>query len=168
MKTMITLSAIPGTGKSTWSKRFVAKHPNTVVVSSDELRLELFGAVNNFDHEKEIWITFTDRLNKASEIDGVYAIADATNLKNIHRAYYAKATPGFDKHILVIFKIDPEISKKQNKQRSGDRIVPDYAMERLIAEYEEPNDEVKSLYDKIVYITEKELYSPNPEDIDLD
>lgn len=167
MKTMILLSAIPGSGKSTWSRRFVDKHPNTVIVSSDELRLELFGAVNNFDHEKEIWITFVERLNKASEIDGIYAIGDATNLKNIHRAFYAKSTPGFDKHVLVIFKIDPEISKKQNKQRDPSRIVPDYAMERLINEYEEPNDEVKSLFDKIIYITEKELYGPNPEDIDI-
>ena len=40
-------------------------------------------------------------------------------------------------------------------------------MERLINEYEEPNDEVKSLFDKIIYITEKELYGPNPEDIDI-
>lgn len=167
MKTMILLSAIPGSGKSTWSRRFVNKHPNTVVVSSDELRLELFGAVNNFDHEKEIWITFVDRLNAASKQDDIYAIGDATNLRNIHRAFYARSTPGFDKHVLVIFKIDPEISKKQNKMRSGDRVVPDHAMERLINEYEEPNDEVKSLYDKIIYITEKELYGPNSEDIGI-
>lgn len=167
MKTLILLSAIPGSGKSTWSKRFIAKHPNTVIVSSDELRLELFGRVNNFDHEKEIWITFVKRLNEASNIDNVYAIADATNLRNIHRAFYAESTPGFDQHVLVIFKIDPEISKKQNKMRTGDRVVPDYAMERLIKEYEEPNDEVKELYDKIIYITEKELYGPNPEDIGI-
>lgn len=167
MKTMILLSAIPGSGKSTWAKRFQAKHPNTHIISSDELRLELYGAVNNFQHEKEIWDTFVKRLNELSTQDDVFAIADATNLKNIHRAFYARSTPNFDRHILLIFQVDPELCKKQNKMRDGDRVVPDYAMERLIAEYQEPNDEVKSLYDKIIYIHEDQLYGDNPEDIDL-
>ena len=162
---MILLSAIPGSGKSTWAKRFSQSHKNTHIVSSDELRLELFGAVNNFDHEKDIWITFVQRLNDLSKLDDVYAIADATNLKNIHRAFYARQTPGFDRHILLIFKIDPEICRKQNKMREGARVVPDYAMDRLIAEYQEPDDEVKSLFDKIVYVTADELYGENADKI---
>ena len=165
MKTMILLSAIPGSGKSTWAKAFCKSHKNAHIVSSDELRLELFGAVNNFDHEKDIWITLVQRLNALSEMDDVYAIGDATNLKNIHRAFYARQTPGFDRHILLIFKVDPEIARRQNKMREGARIVPDYAMDRLIDEYQDPDDEVRSLYDKVVIVSAEELYTKSADEI---
>ena len=55
MRTFILLSAIPGCGKSTWAKRYASEHPNTHIVSSDEIRRTHFGAVNNFDHDKETW-----------------------------------------------------------------------------------------------------------------
>lgn len=164
---MVLLSAIPGSGKSTWAKRFAETHHNTHIISSDELRLELYGSVINFDHEKEIWDTFVTRLNDLSRLDDVYAIADATNLKNMHRVFYAKSTPGFDRHVLVIFKISPDICHRQNKLREGDRVVPEHAMQRLINEYQEPDEEVKKLYDKIIYIDEAKLYSENPTDIGI-
>ena len=36
--------------------------------------------------------------------------------------------------------------------RSKERVVPEYAMDKLIAEWEDVSEEVKNLYDEVVYI----------------
>ena len=62
MKTFILLAAVAGCGKSTWANNFKKDHPNTFIVSSDELRKELGGDYQNFDHEKEVWELFFSRI----------------------------------------------------------------------------------------------------------
>lgn len=152
---MIVLSALPGSGKSTWSNKFSAEHKNTHVISSDEIRKEFFGAVNCFKDEALVWQTFLDRLNSYVDSDeDVYVIADATNLQNKFREYYHEMTPGYDKHILVLFDIPYEICLLQNKMRSPDRIVPDHAMERLRREMEAPSEKVIELYDEVIHVTD--------------
>lgn len=152
MKTCIILSAIPGSGKSTWAKKFQAEHPHTHIVSSDELRLELYGSVTNFEHEKEVWATFLTRLQDFSSEDDVYGIADATCLQNQFRVFYYKNTPNYDRHILVLFDTPWNTCLKQNKMREEERVLPYAAMEKLKKEYEEPSEEVKALYDEIMVI----------------
>ena len=100
-----------------------------------------------------VWKTFQDRLNQYGAMyEDSTVIADATNLQNKYRKMYFDATPGFDKHILVIFDIPFDIARKQNKMRSKERVVPEYAMDKLIAEWEDVSEEVKNLYDEVVYI----------------
>lgn len=152
---MIVLSALPGSGKSTWSNKFSAEHKNTHIISSDEIRKEFFGSVSCFKNEPLVWQTFLDRLNSYSNSeDDVYVIADATNLQNKYRKYYHEMTPGYDKHILVLFDIPYEICLLQNKMRSADRVVPEHAMERLRREMQEPSKEVIELYDEVIRVTD--------------
>ena len=153
---MIVLSALPGSGKSTWSRKFVEEHKNTHVVSSDDIRKEFFGKINCFDNEPLVWKTFLDRLNYPYDDsnEDVYVIADATNLQNKFREYYNVNTPGFDKHVLVLFDIPYEICLIQNKMRDSEKIVPETAMEKLRKEMEEPSDEVIKLYDEVIHVTE--------------
>lgn len=147
------LSALPGSGKSTWARAYKERHPNTYIVASDEIRLECFGKVNDFHDESFIWKTYLDRINEygASSSD-VTVIADATNLQNKYRRFYFENTPGFDRHILVYFDIPYEICCRQNKMRDSDRIVPDYAMEKLYRELELPDQETVALYDEYLVI----------------
>jgi predicted kinase len=96
MRTLIVLSAIPGSGKSTWAKKYQKEHANTFIVSSDEIRLEFFGAVNDFRDERRVWDTFLERLNHYAEtMADVTVIADATNLQNKYRRMYAELTPKY-------------------------------------------------------------------------
>jgi predicted kinase len=153
MRTFILLSAIPGAGKSTWARAYQAKHENTFIVSSDEIRKQKFGAVNNFQHEAEVWKLFLDTMNHYAEtMEDVTVIADATNLQNKFREYYCKNTPKFDKHILVLFDIPYEICLIQNQMRTNDRIVPLQAMEKLQAEFEFPSPEVLEMYDQYIMV----------------
>ncbi len=153
MKTFILLSAIPGSGKSTWARKYQELHPNTHIVSSDEIRLTLWGKPNDFRDEKKVWDTFLETINDyAAKEEQVTVIADATNLQNKYREMYFKATPSFDRHVLVLFKIPFEVCQMQNKMRAKDRIVPDAAMEKLKAEYEDPSDEIIAMYDEFIEI----------------
>ena len=149
------LSAIPGSGKSTWARKYASKHPHTVIISSDEIRVELFGKVNDFRDEKLVWETYLNRLNESYDIaDDVTVIADATNLQNRDRKYYHDMTPKFDRHVLVLFDVPYEICWIQNKMRTGDRVVPDAAMEKLRLEMEKPTPEILSLYDEVIVVTD--------------
>ena len=53
MKTLIMLSAMPGSGKSTWAKAYQEAHPHTLIVSSDEIRFELTGQTQDFLSKKK-------------------------------------------------------------------------------------------------------------------
>ena len=153
MKTFILLSAIPGAGKSTWAKIYQKEHPNTYIVSSDDVRTRVAGRVNCFDKEPLVWKTFLDEINNClSRADNVTVIGDSTNLQNKYRQFYHDATPAFDKHVLVIFKIPLEICQKQNKMRVDDRVVPPNAMKKLEAEWQDPTTEIISLYDELIVI----------------
>ena len=151
MRTMIILSAIPGSGKSTWARRYQAENPNTHIISSDELRKTLYGRVNNFEHEKDLWAHFLQSLN-SFEGDDVTVIADATNLTNAYRRYYLEQTPSYERHILVCFNIPFDICRFQNRQRENERVVPEDAMDKLIAEWETPNQETIDLFDEVIFV----------------
>lgn len=153
MRTLILLSAIPGSGKSTWAKKYKNEHENTYIVSSDGIREELFGTADCFVNEKLVWEIFEKRLNEhVDELKDLTVIADATHLSNNLRKMYHDLTPKFDRHVLIIFNIPFETSLKQNNMR--DRVVPLDVMERLRDEYEEPDETIKKIYDEIIYISD--------------
>ncbi len=155
MATLILLSAIPGSGKSTWAREYKKAHPKTYIVASDDVRQRVSGGVQNFEHEALVWETFLNDLNEhALDDDETTVIADATNLQNRYREYYCKETPGFRKHVLVLFDIPFEICMLQNKMRTQSRIVSDKAMESLREEFEYPTQEIIDLYDEYIVIDE--------------
>ena len=51
MKTLIILSAMPGSGKSTWAKNYQSEHPHTLVISSDQIRYEITGSLTDFSKQ---------------------------------------------------------------------------------------------------------------------
>ncbi len=151
MRNLIVLSAIPGSGKSTWAKKYQQEHKNVFIVSSDSIRKELFGSESSFENEGLVWETFKKRLNEHIEdMDDLTVIADATHLSNQLRKLYYDLTPKFDKHTLVIFDVPFEVALYQNSLR--ERKVPMQAMEKLKKEYELPSREIETLYDEIIYI----------------
>lgn len=153
MKTFILLSGVPGSGKSTWAKKYQELHPNTYIVSSDEIRLALWGKVDDFRDEKKVWQTYIDSINAHLKDEGsCTVIGDATNLQNKYRAMYRELTDGFDRHVLVNFKIPYEVCRLQNVMRPVSRVVPDQAMERLYKEYEDPTKEIIDSYDEYIEI----------------
>ena len=150
MKTLIVLSAMPGSGKSTWAKKYQEDHPHTLIVSSDQIRYEITGQLQDFSKQKEVWELFSLRIHEyAKTYDDVTVILDALNDLNCLREKYVKENPEFDKYELVVFPRTVEQIKYYNKQRSECSIVPDDQLEMLVNKWEEPSEEVIQLFDEI-------------------
>lgn len=153
MKTFILLSAIAGSGKSTWAEQYRLTHKNVFIVSSDGLRKELGGAYQNFEHEAEVWRRFYSDIEKYRDsMDDVTVIADSTNIINKFRILYGKNLTGFDKKILVLIKKSKEEILKANRLRNENRIVPDEAIERMCNNWEDPDEETLSYYDEVIVV----------------
>lgn len=150
MKTLIVLSAMPGSGKSTWAKKFQEEHPNTFIVSSDEIRFELTGQTQDFSKQKEVWELFSLRIHEyAQKHEDVIVILDALNDLNVLREKYVKDNPEFDRYELVLFPRTEEQIRFYNKQRNVESIVPDDQLEMLMNKWEEPSEEIIKLFDVI-------------------
>ena len=155
MKTLILLSAIPGSGKSTWAKKYQLTHPNVHIVASDDVREKVSGSAQNFDKEALVWETFLQDINDFTKVEGdCTVIADATNLQNRFRRHYYETTPDFDRHVLVVFNIPYDTCLRQNRMRHGSRVVPDKAMDSMREEFEVPTQEIIDLYDEYILIGE--------------
>ena len=153
MKTFILLSAVAGSGKSTWAEQYRLTHKNVFVVSSDALRKELTGEFSNLTHDKEMWKRFSKDIEKYRDAsEDVTVIADSTNILNKFRIFYGKTVTGFDKKILVVIKKNIETTLETNKLRSEDRIIPDKVIESMFDSWEEPDEETLSYFDEYIVI----------------
>lgn len=148
MKTLIMLSAIPASGKSTWAKAYQAEHPDTYVISSDQIRIDLTGCYDDRSRQNEVWQIYADKIHEYGKHENVTVILDALNDLNVLREKYVKENPEFDKYILVTFPSSPDRSRFLNSQREYDR-VPDDVLELLIDKFEEPTEQIKDLFDEI-------------------
>lgn len=150
MKTLIILSAMPGSGKSTWAKKYQEEHPNTFIVSSDAIRYEITGTTQDFSRQKEVWALFSSRIHEyAQKQDDVVVILDALNDLDVLRTKYVKENPEYDRYELVLFPRTREQIKFYNQQRATTSVVPDDQLEILMAKWEEPSPEVLSLFDEV-------------------
>ena len=153
MKTLIMLSAIPASGKSTWAKKFQATHENVVILNSDDIRMEVTGG-DYMDHsrQKEVWELFERRIHEYGQKENVTVILDALNDVNEVRLKYLTTTPEFDKKILVMFPSNYEKSQRLNGLRQKQFRVPEEILVQLVNKFEEPNEEVYNNVNEVWYI----------------
>ena len=153
MKTLIVLSAMPGSGKSTWAKQYQTEHSHTLIVSSDAIRYELTGQSQDFSKQKEVWELFSLRIHEyAQKYDDVTVILDALNDLNCLREKYVKENPEFDQYVLVLLPRTVEQIRYYNKERNFSQVVPDEQLEMLIQKWEEPTEDIKALFDKVIEV----------------
>lgn len=154
MKKIICLSAIAGSGKSTYAKHYKMNHTdeNVFIVSSDEIRLELTGKYDNLEHEEEVWDLYYKRINKyRDENENCTVIADCTNIYNKWRSLIAEI-PDFDQRILVILTKPLEMVLKNNRERDPKKFVPESAILSMYERWEMPDEETKKKYDNIIHL----------------
>ena len=153
MKTLIILSAIPASGKSTWAKDYASIHPDTYIVSSDEIRVELTQQFNDHSRQKEVWELFSLRIHEYAKKENATVILDALNDLNVLRQKYVLENPEFDKYVLVLFKKDADRSLKLNAMRDIDKQVPKEAMLALIDKFEDVDAKTAQMFDEIINVS---------------
>ena len=150
MKTLIMLSAVPAAGKSTWAREYRDSHPNTYIVSSDEVRMEICnGSFKDHSRQKEVWEEFERRIHEYGKIEDVTVILDALNDVNPVRLKYLTTTPEFEKKILVLFPTSLKKSQMLNGERLEDMQVPGDILVELYNKFEAPSQEVLDLVDEV-------------------
>ncbi|WP_244901969.1 AAA family ATPase [Phormidium tenue] len=125
---LLMLVGIPGSGKSTWARDFVLAHPRYRIVSTDNLRAQLYGDEAIQGDWLRIWQQVMTQWQQAiaaihqGELEGV--IYDATNARRRHRreAIAAACQTGFAPITLVWFDVPLSLAIERNRGRS--RQVP--------------------------------------------
>lgn len=147
MNKLIMLIGLPASGKSTWSSKYLECHENTELVSSDFIREEVFGDVNDQKHNGEVFNIVHKRVVSAIK-DGKDVILDATNLSRKRRIGFLKSIPDCLAEAIV-FAIPFELCCERNAAR--ERVVPQSAMERMYRSFQPPH--YAEGFDDIKYIT---------------
>lgn len=144
---------IPGCGKSTHARKMMEKDSSIVIVSSDAIRKELYGSEEDQSHNHEVFNEVFKR-TRAALANDLHVIVDSTNLSRKRRIAFLKQFNSCEKRATV-FAIPFEICCERNNSR--ERIVPQYAMDRMYRSFELPH--LAEGFDKINIITFDSLVS---------
>ena len=132
---------------------YQASHPNTIILSSDEVRKEVTGTYLDFTQQKKVWEVYESRIVEYGNKSGDFTlILDALNDLNVLRQKYAIMGAGFDKKVLVVIRKSFEMTAKKNKEREKDKWVPDDVLKALYEKFELPNQETIDMYDEYQFI----------------
>ena len=139
MPKLYMLIGISGSGKSTWAQNMATYSEREVIVcSSDDLRAELFGDVNEQGRNPELFEELHKRVINAL-IEDCIVCYDATNLSSKRRAAFLNLvrTKVADCQCeAIIFPVLPKVALERNAARK--RHVPEEVILRQIRQFEMP------------------------------
>ena len=124
---------LPGSGKSTYIEKY---YSNYHVHSSDAIREELSGDVNNQDINKQVFNTLHKRV-KNDLVAGYNVVYDATNISWKRRKAFLQELKNINCHKECILMATPfELCVQRNNER--DRVVPYFVIERMYKNFDIP------------------------------
>lgn len=156
MNKLVVLSGIPGSGKSYLTSTIrKVKGSHVYIVSSDKMRDLICGDPTDMSEDDLMWPMYYELGRVYSMDKNGIVIFDSTNIYKKHRFGAIQPIKGcFDEIDLVIFKIDRSVAANQNIQR--DYPVPPSVVEMMAKEFEEPDEEEKKFFKKILYIKSRD------------
>lgn len=130
---------LSGSGKSSIAKQIVENHPNTIIVSSDSIREEVFNNYEDQSHNEEVFKIFHKRIREGLE-NKSDVIADATNITMKSRRAILENVNGLNiKKIACILPKPFCECKKDNLDRNHP--VPDEVLDKQIRRFQIPFEE---------------------------
>ena len=142
---LILLVGIPGSGKTTYAEKYIQEHPNTVHLSSDKIREELWGNEATQGDNNEVFSLMQSRAIDALN-NGQSVVYDATNVTRKDRSYIITLCPKFAKiecHIIWA-PIETCIERDAIRERTVGKVVIDKMLKRFQAPFfDEGLDEIK-------------------------
>ena len=129
----IMVVGLPGSGKSTYIEKYFSSYN---VHSSDAIREELSGDVNNQDINKKVFDTLHKRV-KTDLAAGKSVVYDATNISWKRRKAFLQELRGLKCHKECILLATPfDLCVQRNNTR--DRVVPYFVIERMYKNFDIP------------------------------
>lgn len=132
---LIILCGIPGSGKSTYAKDYVERNQNTIHLSSDMTRRELYGDENIQGNPGEVFALMQKRaiesLNNGNDV-----LYDATNITRKDRSGIIGVCPKFAKIECHIIWAPIEVCIERDVKR--DRTVGKEVIDRMLKRFQAP------------------------------
>lgn len=126
---------LPCSGKSTISKSLAEKY-NAMVFSSDELRVEMFGDVNDQLHNQEVFNELHRRIKECLR-EGRNAVYDSCNISYKRRISFLSELKNIPCEKICILMATPfDVCLKRNSVR--ERKVPEYVIDRMYRNFDVP------------------------------
>lgn len=155
--TLIMLVGIPGSGKTTYAKKYIRNYENTIHISSDKIRKEIFGDEATQGDPSEVFSIMQKRAIEALN-NGKSVVYDATNITRQDRVHIISKCPKFVKigcHIIWA-PIETCIERDAARERTVGKDVIDRMLKRFHAPYyDEGIDEIQVImpagFDKGLY-----------------
>lgn len=156
--TLILLVGIPGSGKTTYAKKYIEENYNTIHFSSDLIRKELWGNEATQGDNNEVFSIMQKRAIEALD-NGYNVIYDATNITRKDRGHIISQCPKFAKieaHVAWA-PIETCIERDAARERTVGKDVIDRILKRFQPPfYDEGIDEIKVIipdgFDRFEYI----------------
>lgn len=134
--TLWVLVGLSGSGKSNTAARIAEETPNTIIVSSDEIRKEITGSRGDQSRNEEVFKIFHDRIRRALERKK-NVVADATNLTMRSRRAIMMKVRGLDIYKVCYIIPKPfEQCKRDNLNRRHS--VPEVVLNKQIRHFQVP------------------------------
>jgi predicted kinase len=161
MTKMILMVGLPASGKSYYAEA-IAQIENAVIYSSDKLRIELFGDINNQEDNNKVFQELHKRI-KEDLVNGNNVVYDATNINyKKRRAFLEYLNIDCEK---ICFLVATPYEKCLEQNRLRERKVPEYVIERMYKNFYTPQiyegfDSIKIIWNTDGYIIDtNELFN---------
>ena len=135
MSTMICLSGMPGSGKTTWAAEFLKKHPDFLYFSPDSYYERINGDECDRTDTFEIWMAMFRDIHIA-EKNFNNVLIDSDNLTCAQRNQWIEWFPYFDEHILLFLEEDYNTCFDRVSKRR--RTIPEIIMREKMYKWENP------------------------------
>lgn len=133
--TLILLVGIPGVGKTTYAKNYIEKVPDTIHLSSDAIRAELYGDESIQGNPADVFSLMQKRAIEALN-DGKDVLYDATNITRKDRACIIDICPKFVKIECCI--IWAPIEECIERDATRDRTVGKEVIDKMLKKFQAP------------------------------
>ena len=139
--TVYLMVGVPGSGKSFFAKHVLMNHPwyHRVYISSDDIREELCGDAGDQSQNWKVFEIFYERAYKALK-NGHDVILDATHLTKKNRRKCRNRFKDLNCDFVAV-QMGTSMEEALNRNQNRERVVPDYAMRRMINIYEPISDD---------------------------
>lgn len=141
---LILLVGIPGSGKTTYAEKYIAEHPDTIHLSSDKIREELWGD-EAIQGDNGMVFSFMQSRAIGALHDGKNVVYDATNITRKDRSYIISLCPKFvqiEAHVIWA-PIETCIERDSARERTVGKAVIDKMLKRFQPPfYDEGFDEI--------------------------
>ena len=132
---LIILCGIPGSGKSAYAKDYMERNNNTIHLSSDAIREELYGDESIQGNPGEVFTLMQKRAVEALN-DGCNVLYDATNITRKDRAAMIGMCPKFAKIECHIIWAPIEVCIERDAAR--ERTVGKEIIDRMLKRFQSP------------------------------